>query len=276
MLPEAIAGVVAVAILFHLVARSFGPIPGLLAALALALMPVSVVTARYNTIDSILVVAVLLAAWAVLKSAETGKLRWLLVGAALLGLGFNIKMMEAYLVLPALAALYFFAAPQPLRKRLLRLALAGLVLVIVSFSWITIVDLTPASQRPYVGSSQTNSELELALGYNGIERLTGMLHGAGARGTGASTGGSAGSRDGFTGRGGLWRLAWGNADAWRRVRGGWLRRERRGKPFTPAQRPAWEPSELAAATGAAWAARDRLGDPLARALRPAALVVAAK
>lgn len=179
LLPEALSGVLAVGVLFQLVRRVFGSIAGLIAALVLALMPISVVTSRNNTIDSILVLAVLFAAWAVSYAAETGKLRWLLVSALLVGLGFNIKMLEAYLVVPALGLVYLLGAPLRLRTRIWHLVLATLILLVVSLSWATIVDLTPANQRPYVGSSGTNSELNLAFGYNGIQRLTGNLFGFG-------------------------------------------------------------------------------------------------
>jgi len=182
-LPQALAGVISVLLLYWLVRRHFGIVAGLLAALALALSPISVVTARNNTIDMTLVLVMLLAAWTTLRAAETGKLRWLLLTAVLIGLGFNIKMAEAYLVVPALALLYLLAAPKNWRVRILHLLLAGLVMVVISFSWITAVDLTPASQRPYVGSTQDNSELSLAIGYNGIERLIGgVLGGFGRRG----------------------------------------------------------------------------------------------
>jgi 4-amino-4-deoxy-L-arabinose transferase-like glycosyltransferase len=174
LLPQALAAIGSVALLYVLVRRVFGPTMGLLAALALAIMPVSVAAARNNTPDSLLVLVTLLAALAVCIAAETGRLRWLLLGALLVGLGFNIKMFEAYLVLPALILLYLLAAPLPLRTRLLHLTLAALVLIVVSFSWILAVDLTPVTQRPYVGSSATNSELNLALGYNGLNRITGM------------------------------------------------------------------------------------------------------
>ncbi|HEY7849032.1 MAG TPA: glycosyltransferase family 39 protein [Ktedonobacterales bacterium] len=175
LLPEALAGAISVGVLYVIVRRVFGPAAGLLAALALAVTPISVVTNRNNTIDSLLVLTSLLAAWAVTRAAERGSLRWLLLCALLVGLGFNIKMLEAYLIVPALAAIYLLAAPISWRARLGHLALAGLLMLAISLSWITIVDLTPASARPYVGSSSTNSELALALGYNGIERLTGGI-----------------------------------------------------------------------------------------------------
>lgn len=174
LLPQALAGIGSVALLYVLVRRAFGPTVGVLAALALAITPVSIAAARNNTPDSLLVLMTLLATLVVSIAAETGRLRWLLLGAVLLGLGFNIKMFEAYLVLPALILLYLLAAPLPLRTRLLHLTLAALVLIIISFSWILAVDLTPVAQRPYVGSSATDSELNLALGYNGLNRITGM------------------------------------------------------------------------------------------------------
>jgi 4-amino-4-deoxy-L-arabinose transferase-like glycosyltransferase len=174
LLPQALAGVASVFVLFMLVRRAFGSIAGLIAAAALAVTPVAVADNRNNTIDSLLVLCLLLAAWAVLKATDRGSLRWLLLGMALVGLGFNIKMLEAYLALPGLVALYFFGAPLRWRTRFLHLALGGIVLLAISLSWVVGVDLTPASQRPYVGSSQHNSELELAFGYNGLQRLIGM------------------------------------------------------------------------------------------------------
>ena len=177
LLPQALAGVLSVLLLYYLVRRHFGVVAGLLAALALAITPISVVTNRDITIDSTLALFLLVGAWAVLRAAETGKLRWLLLSAVIVGIGFNIKMLEAYLVVPAYGLLYLLAAPRSIWKRIGHLALAGLVLLVVSFSWITAVDLTPASQRPYVDSTQDNSELSLALGYNGIQRLLGGIFG---------------------------------------------------------------------------------------------------
>src|SRR5438067_2593987 len=164
LLPQALAGVLSVILLYYLVRRHFGVVAGLLAGLALALSPISVATNRNITIDSTLALTLLLGAWAVLRAAQTGRLRWLLLAAALVGLGFNIKMMEAYLVVPAFGVLYLLAAPKSLWKRIGHLALALVLMLVVSLSWAIAVDLTPASQRPYVGSTQNNSERSLALG----------------------------------------------------------------------------------------------------------------
>src|SRR5437660_282405 len=178
-LPQAIAGVLSVLLLYYLVRRHFGVVAGLLAALALALSPISVVTNRNITIDSTLALILLVGAWAVLRAAETGRLRWLLLTAVIVGIGFNIKMLEAYLVVPAFGLLYLLAAPRSIWKRIGHLTVAAVLLLVISLSWVVAVDLTPASQRPYVGSTQDNSELTLALGYNGIQRLLGSFGGFG-------------------------------------------------------------------------------------------------
>jgi 4-amino-4-deoxy-L-arabinose transferase-like glycosyltransferase len=177
LLPQLLAGILSVVIVYHLVQRSFGATAGLVAALALATTPVVVATDRNNTIDSTLILFLLLAAWAFIKATESGKLRFLLLGAALVGFGFNIKMLQAYLPLPAFLALYFFGSKERLRRRVGHLALAVVVLLAVSLSWVTIVELTPTDQRPYVGSSGDNSEFSLIVGYNGLERLLGMQPG---------------------------------------------------------------------------------------------------
>ena len=174
VLPEIICGLLSILVLYHLVRRSFGTVAGLLAALALAITPIVVATDRNNTIDSSLILTLLLATWAFIKATETGRLRFLLLGALLVGIGFNIKMLQAYLPLPAFYGLYLLGARLRLWRKLASLALATVLLLTVSLSWAVAVDLTPASQRPYVGSSGNNSELNLAIGYNGLQRLTGM------------------------------------------------------------------------------------------------------
>ncbi len=178
-LPNALAGVFSIFMVYTLVRRPFGQWAGLLAALALAVMPVAVSAERNNTIDGLLVFVLLLAAWAFLQSVYTGKLRWLLVGAAIVGLGFNIKMLQAYLPLPAFYAVYFFGTRQKWWKRFLNLTLATVILLAISFSWAIAVDLVPASSRPYVDSTENNTVMELIFGHNGIERLINFRQGLG-------------------------------------------------------------------------------------------------
>src|SRR5215216_1368731 len=174
LLPQALAGILSVFLLYHLVGRSFGPVAGLLAAFALALTPISVATNRHNNLESLLVLAVVLAAWAFILAAETGRLRWLVVGGLVMGLlGFNIKMLEAFVVLPAFYLLYLVAAPVGWRRRVIHLGFATIVIVAASLPWVVAVDLTPPEQRPYVGSSSFNTVTDLIVGWDGVERLVG-------------------------------------------------------------------------------------------------------
>jgi 4-amino-4-deoxy-L-arabinose transferase-like glycosyltransferase len=188
LLPQALAGVLSVALLYSLVARKFGKVAGLLSALALAVTPISVVTARDNTIDTTLVLFLLLGAWAVTRAIETGKLRWLLLCAVFVGLGFNVKMLQAFLVVPAFGLMYLVGARIGIRRKIVYLLAALAVLAAVSLSWVTAVDLTPAGQRPWVDSTTNNSELTLALGYNGLQRLTGNSSISGSMSTFGETG----------------------------------------------------------------------------------------
>lgn len=181
ILPQALAGVASVAVLYALVRRAFGVAAGLLAALALAITPVSVATDRNSTIDGQLVLVVLLAAFATVRAAEGGGLRWLLGAFALVGLGFEIKMLQAYLILPALAVTYLVAARAGLARRVAHLSLASAVMLAISLAWPLAVDLTPAEARPYVGGSTDNSVLQLITGHNGIARLGALGRGLFAR-----------------------------------------------------------------------------------------------
>ena len=174
VLPEILAGIFSVIVLYHLVRRSFGTMAGLLAALVLAITPIVIATDRNNTMDSTLILTLLLAAWAFIKATETKKIGYLLLGAALVGIGFNIKMLEAFLPLPAFYALYLLGSKEKIWNKLWKLGVASVLLLVISFSWAAAVDLTPASQRPYVGSSGNNTEMSLIFGYNGVNRLLGM------------------------------------------------------------------------------------------------------
>jgi 4-amino-4-deoxy-L-arabinose transferase-like glycosyltransferase len=209
--PQALCGVLAVLLLYSLVRRHFGVVAGLLAALALAVSPISVVTNRNNTIDTTLALVLLLTTWAVIHAAETGKLRWLLLSGVFVGLGFNIKMAEVYLVIPVLVMTYLLCAPRSIWTRIWHLALFTVVVFALSVSWVLAVDLTPAPQRPYVGSTQDNSAISLAFGYNGLNRLrigqNGTRNNQGETGAptsnaGKNTGNTANNRQSTQGGGG--------------------------------------------------------------------------
>jgi 4-amino-4-deoxy-L-arabinose transferase-like glycosyltransferase len=172
-LPNILAGVSSVPLLYALVKRYFGQAAGLLAALFLAVTPIAIAAARNNTPDAMLTFVLLLAAGAFIQATETGRRRYLWLGAVLVGLGFNIKMLQALLPLPAFFGLYFLASYVPWGRKLLHLVGALAILLIISLSWAVVVDLTPADQRPVIGSSPDNTVLSLITGYNGLQRLTG-------------------------------------------------------------------------------------------------------
>jgi len=163
--------VAAVALLMHLVGRRAGATAGALAGLFLALTPIAVAVDRSGNTDTGLVLVLLLAAWPLVVAAERGRRGLLLLAMALVGLGFNVKMLAAFVVLPTFAVVYWVGAAVPWRRRLLDLVLGGLVVAVVSLPWVVAYDLTPAAARPYVGSSPHNSMIDLAVGHNGVGRF---------------------------------------------------------------------------------------------------------
>lgn len=179
LLPEAIISTIAVAALYLILARRLGAGAGLLGALALAVFPSFVAVSRDNGVDPLLILLMILACGAALRAIEDGRWRWLIACAVLIGLAFNTKTLAAYLIVPGIALAYLLGAPGTWRRRAAMLLVAGVVMGIVSFSWITAVELTPTSQRPYVGSSTNNTELGLTFDYNGFGRVEGEPGGPG-------------------------------------------------------------------------------------------------
>lgn len=186
ILPQALGGVGSVLLVYLLVKPTFGRGAARLAALAMASTPVAAAVSRTNNIDALLVFTLLLAAWFLFRGTKTRRLGSLLAAFGLIGVAFNEKMLQAYMVVPAFYLFYILAAKVNWRKKLGTLAASTAVLLVVSLSWAVVVDSIPASKRPYMGSSGTNSVLNLAFGYNGVSRLTGD------RSTGGSGGGFGG------------------------------------------------------------------------------------
>ena len=161
LLPQAIAGVASILILYRLVRRWQGDVAGLLAALALTLTPVAVVMFRFNNPDALLTFLLLAAAWALSSALEKGSL-WRLVGCGVLvGFAFLTKMLEALVILPAFAMVYLVCGPPKLGRRLLHVLAAGAALVVSSGWWVVIVQLWPSASRPYIGGTLDNSVLGL-------------------------------------------------------------------------------------------------------------------
>ncbi|GLZ46197.1 glycosyl transferase [Actinomycetospora sp. NBRC 106375] len=205
--PQALMGVGAVALLYATVRRWAGPGAGLLAGAALALTPVAVLMFRFDNPDALLVLTLVAAAYAIVRAVDAGAARaaawWSAAAGALIGLGFLTKMMQAFLVLPALAAVLLLASAAPLRRRLAALA-AGAGALVASVAWyVLLVDLWPADSRPYIGGSTDNTLLDLVLGYNGLGRILG---GEGNGGGGGPGGGAGGGDTGFGGSTGITRM----------------------------------------------------------------------
>jgi len=177
ILPQALAGVGSVLLIYHLVKPTFGTTDARLASLIFACTPIAVAVSRTNNIDSLLVFTLLIATWILFRAVRTQKPFWVIGAFAMIGVGFNMKMLQAYMVVPAFYLFYLLAFKGGWKKKLAILAAATMIMVGVSVFWAVVVDSVPQENRPYIGSSQTNSVLELAFGYNGISRLTGMNKG---------------------------------------------------------------------------------------------------
>ena len=174
VLPQVVEGVLTILVLYRAVRRLAGPAAGLIAAAVLAVTPITVLLSRGNVSDSLLILLLVLAADATAAALLTGSLRQLLLAGVWVGLAFQTKMIQAWLVLPALAAAYLLAAPAAkLRTRCAHVALAGLVTAVVSLSWMTAVSLVPSHDRPYVDGSANDSVYTQVFDYNGLGRLTG-------------------------------------------------------------------------------------------------------
>ncbi|GLC30093.1 ArnT family glycosyltransferase [Clostridium omnivorum] len=193
LLPQALAGVISVVLIYVIVKRSFGSAAGLISALCLAVTPVFVAVSRNNSVDNTLVMVLLLACLALSSAAEKGKFKYLILSLALVGVGFNVKMLQAYMIAPALYITYLLTTSVSFKKRIIHLAAGTAVLVAVSLSWALIVDSIPASSRPYVDSSTNNTVMELITGHNGIERLS--LSSNSNNGGGGAPGGMPGGRN---------------------------------------------------------------------------------
>lgn len=172
--PQALMGVAAVAVLYAAVRRVSGPGAALLAGAVLAVTPVAALMFRFNNPDALLVLLLVVAGYCVTRACEPDARRWWLIAAGVaVGFGFLAKMLQAFLVLPGFVAAYLLAGSRPVGRRILDLAGAAAAMVAAAGWYLLLAELWPADSRPYIGGSQHNSIVELALGYNGFGRLTG-------------------------------------------------------------------------------------------------------
>jgi len=189
-LPQVVEGVVSVLAMYRAVRQWAGEVPGLLAALLLTLTPIAASVFGHPMEDGALTMCLVLAADAWQRAVATGRLRSLVLSGVWVGLGFQAKMLQAWMILPALFIGYLVAAPSAAAPRLLtrlwQLAVAGVAMLAVSLSWILLFTVTPAADRPYVDGSTDNSALAMVFGYNGLERFGISVPGAVSSGPGIS------------------------------------------------------------------------------------------
>ncbi|MFF2314695.1 glycosyltransferase family 39 protein [Arthrobacter sp. NPDC058097] len=205
LVPQALMGVAAVGLLYLTVKRISGPAAGLLSGGVLALTPVAALMFRFNNPDALLTLCLVLAAYLTTRAIEKAGWKWLAAAGAVIGLAFLTKMLQGFLIVPGLALAYLWAAPTTLGRRFLHLLTAAGGIVLVAGSYIALFQLTPASARPYMAGSETNSFLELTFGYNGLGRITGSEGGMGGGGM-PGGGGGMGGNIGFGGAAGITRM----------------------------------------------------------------------
>ena len=173
ILPQALASTASCIMIYILVQKYFSKISAIISSFIFAITPIVVAVSRNNTMDMQLVFVLLLAAYFLFKSIEKNKPRYLIIAGILIGLGFNIKMLQAYMVVPAFAIIYLIFSKQKFSKRLFTGILTTVIMLAVSLSWAIIVEFYPSSDRPYVDSSSNNSIFELIIDHNGTERILG-------------------------------------------------------------------------------------------------------
>ena len=212
--PQALEGVGSVLLLYAAVKRWFGPAAGLTAGLVLALTPAAALMFRFNNPDALLVLLMTAAAYTLVRAVENGRTRWLVFTGLLIGFAFLAKMLQAFLVVPGLAAAYMWAGPPRLGKRIWQTVLMGAGIVVGAGWWILAAQLTPAADRPYFGGSTNNNILQLAIGYNGLGRLTGDETGSVGPGGGGGGGGQGASFGGATGLFRLFHAEFGGQISW--------------------------------------------------------------
>lgn len=173
LLPQVLMGIGTVLVVNRTVRRTSGIGAGLLAGAAMALTPVAVLMFRFNNPDALLVLLMTLGAWATVRAIQKGSIRWMALVGAFIGLAFLTKTLQAFLVVPFFGLAWVLCADTTVRRRLWGALAAVGTLVVMGGWWVAIVELVPASMRPYIGGSQTNSFLELTFGYNGLGRISG-------------------------------------------------------------------------------------------------------
>jgi 4-amino-4-deoxy-L-arabinose transferase-like glycosyltransferase len=180
MLPEVLAGVATVYLVYASVRRWFDSKSALIAAAVMALSPVAVLMFGFNNPDAILTLLLTASVYTTIRAFENKRpVFWLSMTGILTGCAFNTKMLQGLIVVPIIALVYLIFASPKFWTRFKHLLLAAVPLLIAALWWPMIVSITPANDRPYVGSSTNDSIWNLIVGYNGLGRLDGTSTGMG-------------------------------------------------------------------------------------------------
>jgi len=209
LVPEALMGVAAVALVYDMTRRMFGRVAGSVAGLTFALTPITVAIARHNNPDELLILCCVAALWCAVRALETGRTKWLVLSGVCVGLGFEAKMLVALFVVPGIALAWMWSRwGDTWTARLVafrQLLAGGVAMIVVGGAWPLLVTLTPAADRPWISGTSDNSIWSLIFGYNGLGRVAGQTGGpAGRGGPGGGGGGFGGNL--FGGATGPFRL----------------------------------------------------------------------
>jgi 4-amino-4-deoxy-L-arabinose transferase-like glycosyltransferase len=192
LVPQALMGVAGVALVYDLVRRRFGRVGGFVAALALALTPITVAISRHNNPDALLVLCSVAALWCAVRGLDSQRrqTRWLVAAGVCVGLGFETKMLIALVVVPGIAVAWLWLAPGGRGRvhALGQLLAGGVAMLLVGGAWPLLVELTPAADRPWVSGTSDNRVLSLIFGYNGLGRVDGQAGGPAGVGGGGMGG----------------------------------------------------------------------------------------
>lgn len=208
MLPQVLEGVAAVLVLHRTVRRWAGEGAALVAALVLTLTPITVAINRDNNPDTLLVLLLVSAAYALTRALQAegrSATWWLCASGFLIGCGFLTKMLAAWMVVPAFAVAWLVGGSGAWIPRVRRLLGAGAILAASSLWWVAMVALWPGD-RPYIGGSEDGSAWDLVIGYNGLGRVFGSSDGMPQGMGGGGGGGGGGFAGGFGGQSGPTRM----------------------------------------------------------------------
>ena len=225
LMPQAIMGVLSVWLLYATVRRAYGHWAGILAGAVLATTPIACLMFRFDNPDALLMLLLIACAHCVLRacelpdnpSANRSRTRWMALAGIAMGFAFLTKQLQAFLILPGIGVAFLLASPTSWRRKLLDTFAAFGALIVSAGWWVLLTVLVPASARPYIGGSQTNSFLELTFSYNGLGRITGSMEGAVLPGGSGTTSTIAQGHAGMWGQTGITRLfdgVWGTQWSW--------------------------------------------------------------